>query len=85
MVKNVPVSWITPDGHDVTEEMLDYLRPLIVSEPSVSYKKWTPGISEPGAPDLNKKTRTNFPFVRVIIMITQRDYLLILHLYFYYI
>ena len=42
MVKNVPVSWITPDGHDVTEEMLDYLRPLIVGEPSVSYKNGLP-------------------------------------------
>ena len=30
--KQVPDSWITGDGHNVTEEMLQYLRPLIRGE-----------------------------------------------------
>ena len=27
--KTVPVEWITPDGHDVTEDFIYYARPLI--------------------------------------------------------
>ena len=30
--KKVPDEWITPDGHDVTDEMIAYLKPLIQGE-----------------------------------------------------
>uniref|UniRef100_I5ATI1 Pyrophosphate--fructose 6-phosphate 1-phosphotransferase n=1 Tax=Eubacterium cellulosolvens (strain ATCC 43171 / JCM 9499 / 6) TaxID=633697 RepID=I5ATI1_EUBC6 len=40
--KNVPVSWITPDGHDVTEAMTAYLKPLIQGESRVTYRNGIP-------------------------------------------
>ncbi len=40
--KKVPDSWITADGHDVTEEMLSYLRPLILGEVSVPMENGVP-------------------------------------------
>ena len=40
--KKVPDAWITPDGHDVTEEMLEYLRPLIRGERKVVCKNGIP-------------------------------------------
>lgn len=40
--KTVPTEWITPDGHDVTEEMLAYLKPLIQGEPQVVYENGIP-------------------------------------------
>ena len=33
--KTVPVEWITPDGHDVTEDFIRYARPLIQGNISV--------------------------------------------------
>jgi 6-phosphofructokinase 1 len=36
--KSVPVEWITPDHHDVTPEMIDYLRPLVQGEVAATYK-----------------------------------------------
>lgn len=42
LVKNVPTEWISPEGNDVTEEMMTYLRPLIVGEPTVTYKNGLP-------------------------------------------
>lgn len=36
--KAVPVEWITPDHHDVTDEMVEYLRPLVMGEINVSYR-----------------------------------------------
>ena len=33
--KTVPVEWITPDGHDVTEDFIHYARPLIQGNISV--------------------------------------------------
>ena len=41
-VKNVPRSFINKEGNFVTEEMLTYLRPLIVGEPKVSYQDGLP-------------------------------------------
>ena len=41
-VKNVPRSFINKEGNYVTEEMLTYLRPLIVGEPKVSYQNGLP-------------------------------------------
>ena len=40
--KKVPLSWITEDGHDVTEEMMAYLRPLIFGEPAMQYENGIP-------------------------------------------
>ena len=40
--KKVPLSWITEDGHDVTEEMMAYLRPLILGEPAMQYENGIP-------------------------------------------
>jgi 6-phosphofructokinase 1 len=36
--KSVPVEWITPDHHDVTKEMIDYLTPLVQGEVAATYK-----------------------------------------------
>ncbi|MGN0368788.1 MAG: 6-phosphofructokinase [Wujia sp.] len=40
--KEVPVSWITEDHHDVTREMVDYLKPLVVGEVSVDIEDGIP-------------------------------------------
>ncbi len=40
--KTVPLSWITEDGHDVTQEMLDYLYPIIEGERNIRYKNGVP-------------------------------------------
>ncbi len=45
-VKNVPREWINEDGNDVTEEMISYLRPLILGEPQIPYKNGLPDYLE---------------------------------------
>ncbi|MDD7739787.1 MAG: 6-phosphofructokinase, partial [Lachnospiraceae bacterium] len=40
--KKVPMEWITKDGHDVTEEMMTYLQPLILGEPAIRYENGIP-------------------------------------------
>ena len=40
--KTVPLDWITPEGNDVTEEMMEYLRPLIIGETNVKYENGIP-------------------------------------------
>ncbi len=40
--KSVPTSWINDAGNDVTEEMIDYLAPLIQGESNVEYKNGLP-------------------------------------------
>lgn len=40
--KSVPVEWINEAGNDVTDEMIDYLRPLIIGEVSLQYKDGLP-------------------------------------------
>jgi len=40
--KKVPLDWITSDGHDVTKEMLDYLKPLIQGETNIKYENGIP-------------------------------------------
>lgn len=40
--KIVPAEWITPDGHDVTEEMMSYLKPLILGETNLKYENGIP-------------------------------------------
>ncbi len=38
LAKDVPRAWINEAGNDVTEEMLDYVAPLIVGEVNTEYK-----------------------------------------------
>lgn len=40
--KKVPLDWITPDGNDITEEMITYLNPLILGEGQIEYAKGIP-------------------------------------------
>lgn len=40
--KIVPMNWITPDGHDVTEELVAYMKPLIQGETNVKYVNGLP-------------------------------------------
>lgn len=40
--KSVPTDWITPAGNDVTQELVDYLTPLIQGESQVSYENGLP-------------------------------------------
>ncbi len=41
-VKSVPRNYINEAGNNVTEEMIQYLQPLIVGEPNVTYKDGIP-------------------------------------------
>ncbi len=40
--KMIPAEWIHEDGNDVTAELTDYLRPLILGEVTISYKGGIP-------------------------------------------
>jgi 6-phosphofructokinase 1 len=40
--KIVPKEWITPEGNDVTEEMMTYLKPLIMGEINIKYENGIP-------------------------------------------
>jgi len=40
--KTVPLNWITPDGHDVTDELIAYMKPLIQGETNVKYANGIP-------------------------------------------
>lgn len=40
--KVVPMEWITPEGNDVTEEMMAYLRPLIRGQVNIKYENGIP-------------------------------------------
>jgi len=40
--KKVPVEWINKEGNDVTEEMVQYLRPLIQGQPELPMKDGMP-------------------------------------------
>jgi 6-phosphofructokinase 1 len=40
--KTVPLNWITTDGHDVTEELIAYMKPLIQGETNVKYQNGLP-------------------------------------------
>lgn len=41
-VKEVPREWITPEGNDVTQDMLEYLFPLIQGELPCTYRNGVP-------------------------------------------
>lgn len=40
--KSVPTDWISPAGNDVTQELIDYLTPLIQGESLVTYENGLP-------------------------------------------
>ena len=40
--KVVPLEWITAEGNDVTEEMMTYLRPLIMGKTNIKYENGIP-------------------------------------------
>lgn len=40
--KKIPAEWITANGTDVTQDMIDYLKPLIQGEVAVPYKDGVP-------------------------------------------
>jgi 6-phosphofructokinase 1 len=40
--KLVPLEWITPDGHDVTEELMANMKPLIQGETNIKYEHGIP-------------------------------------------
>ena len=40
--KIVPMEWITPEGNDVTDEMMAYLKPLIIGETNLKYENGIP-------------------------------------------
>ena len=40
--KKVPLEWITPEGNDVTEDLIDYLKPLIIGEPFIEFEEGIP-------------------------------------------
>lgn len=41
-VKHVPREWINEEGNDVTAPMYEYLKPLIIGEPEITYKDGLP-------------------------------------------
>lgn len=41
-IRSVPREWINEEGNDVLAPMYEYLRPLIVGEPSISYENGLP-------------------------------------------
>lgn len=40
--KSVPVEWINKRGNDITPELVDYIRPLIMGEVSLNYENGVP-------------------------------------------
>lgn len=40
--KSVPVEWINERGNDITQELVDYIRPLIMGEVSLNYENGIP-------------------------------------------
>jgi 6-phosphofructokinase 1 len=40
--KTVPLDFITPNGHDITEELMNYMKPLIEGEVNIRYENGIP-------------------------------------------
>lgn len=40
--KSIPREWINAEGNDITKELYDYMAPLIVGEPELSYENGLP-------------------------------------------
>ena len=41
-VKSVPRNWISPAGNDVSDELVEYIRPLIQGETETSFQNGLP-------------------------------------------
>lgn len=52
-IRSVPREWINEAGNDVLTPMYDYLRPLILGEPDITYENGLPAYM--GIPHLTKK------------------------------
>jgi 6-phosphofructokinase 1 len=40
--KSIPRQWINEEGNDVTQALVDYMKPLIVGEPEIRYENGIP-------------------------------------------
>lgn len=40
--KTVPLEWITKDGNDVTDDMIEYIKPLVLGVPQIPYRNGLP-------------------------------------------
>ena len=40
--KTVPLEWITQSGNDVTNDMVEYLKPLVRGVPQIPYRDGLP-------------------------------------------
>ena len=40
--KRIPLEWISPDHHDITNELYEYLYPLIQGEVTLDYQNGVP-------------------------------------------
>lgn len=57
--KTVPLEWITEDKHDVTQEMIDYLKPLVRGMPQVPYRDGLPDYVGIAYLDMKKQKYTD--------------------------
>lgn len=53
--KTVPVEWISSSGNDVTQELIDYIKPLVRGVPQVPYRNGLPDYIE--ISHLDKRTQ----------------------------
>lgn len=53
--KTVPVEWISKNGNDVTDELIEYIKPLVRGVPQVPYRNGLPDYIE--ISHLDKKTQ----------------------------
>ena len=53
--KTVPLEWINDEGNDVTDEFIDYIRPLVRGVPQVPYRNGLPDYID--VSHLDKKTQ----------------------------
>lgn len=42
MEKTIPLEWINKAGNDITQELIDYMRPLIEGQPDIEYRDGLP-------------------------------------------
>lgn len=40
--KTVPLEWINKDGNDVTDDMIEYIKPLVIGVPQIPYRNGLP-------------------------------------------
>ena len=57
--KKVPRRWINKEGNDITQEMVDYIRPLIEGEVQVPYRNGLPDYIDIRHLDVKKQKYTD--------------------------